>query len=197
MWDWLSHPLVVLTVGAALTGLLIPQLTQRWQDQRKALEIKAELIERVSRAVAEIFTAAQLASVGAASQTQDDFDDAYKAWIREKVILTSLLRGYFGDDRIDRAWSGCRGCAGAYYVQIGIRRDSPEETSRARTRYLRTVAAGLALDPPQDLSEDAFLVEDVPDSGTAQIEDVLHLRTEVWRRLDVTVAAIRGGRIRF
>lgn len=197
MAQFLSHPLVVLAVGAVLTGLLIPHFTQRWQDRRKALEIKADLIERVSCAVAEMFTATQFASVGALSQSQEKFDDAYRSWSQERVALTSLIRAYFNNDHLDRAWLRCRSNTTAYYVQASIQRHDPEETARARSFYLRTVAAGLASDPPEDLSEEAFSSSEILSSGRVEIEDVSRLRTQVWRNLDITVAAIRTGRIRF
>ena len=197
MEDFLGHPLVVLAIGAVLTGLLIPQFTQRWQDQRKALEIKADLIERVSCGVAEIFTATQLASVGAASQPQDKFDEAYRSWAQERVVLTSLIRAYFSSDHLDRAWLRCRASTTAYYVQSGIQRDDPDQSARARSSYLRIVGAGLESDPPEDFSEEAFSRIESPNPGRVEIEDVFRLRAEVWRSLDITVAAIRRGRIRF
>lgn len=197
MENLLRHPLVVLAIGAVLTGLIIPHLTQRWQDRRKALEIKADLIERVSCAVAELFTATQFAAVGAASQSQEKFDDVYRSWSQERAILTSLIRAYFSDDRLDQAWMRCRAYTTAYYFQGGLQRDDPDQTARGRSLYLRIVAAGLDSDPPEDLTEDAFSRVGIQKPGPVEIEDVLRLRAEVWRNLDVTVAAIRGGQIRF
>lgn len=187
----LGHPLVVLLIGALLTGLLIPRLTQRWQDQRKALETKADLIERVSRAVAEIFVATQFAHVGATTQSQERFDDAYRAWQQEKVVLTSLLRAYFRSEELDQRWLRCRAVATAYYVQIGIA--DPDR----RAGYLRTVSAGLVAQPSRDLSE--WVDPGTPDlevAVEADLTDVMQLRNEVWRYLDLTVAALRDSPIR-
>lgn len=101
----LGHPLFLLVTGALLSGWLGPRLTQRWQDQRKALEIKADLVERVAQSVTEMFTAVQLVQVGAGSFSQNDFDAAYQKWQNEKAVLTSLLRAYFrgfrGRTRVD------------------------------------------------------------------------------------------------
>ena len=54
----LGQPMLLLIVGAAVSGWLIPEVTRRWQDQRKAaeiksdlVEIKSDLVERVTRAV--------------------------------------------------------------------------------------------------------------------------------------------------
>jgi len=199
MGDVLSHPLALLVVGAVLSGLLVPQLTQRWQDQRKALEIKAELVERVSRAVSDIFTATQFAQVGAKSQSQADFDAVYRTWQRDKAILTALLGAHFRNTRVDDSWRRVRALASAYYAQSGIldRQGHPDQARRRE--YLRSVAAGLALSPPQDWSEE---VRPIESDSIPQGEDVLDLtdpftlRTEVRRHLDTAVAVIVDARLR-
>src|SRR3712207_436081 len=115
-----GHPLTLLVLGAVLSGLLLPYVARGWQDQRKALEIKAALVERLTRAVVELATAAQFVLVGAASQSQEDFDKAYRTWQLEKSVLTSLLGAYFRDPVVAAAWTRCRALATAYYVQSGI-----------------------------------------------------------------------------
>lgn len=197
MEELLSHPLVVLAAGAVLTGLLIPLITRRWQDQRKALEIKTDLIERVSCAVSDIFTATQFASVGAASQSQEKFDEAYRTWCQQRVVLTSLIRAYFDSEDLHRAWLRCRACTTAYYVQSGIQLEDEEATTRARFFYLRTVAAGLRSDPPQDRSEETSLASQKLRASPAEIDEISRLRSETWSSLDITVAAIRQSTIRF
>jgi len=195
----LGHPLVLLVVGAVLSGLLVPQLTQRWQDQRKALEIKAELVERVTRAVSDIFTATQFAQVGATSQSQADLDAAYRAWQRDKAVLTSLLGAYFRNPSVDDAWRRVRALATAYYVQIGVRDGQGHPDEARRREYLRVVATGLALSPPQDWSEEGRPMGSESISTRAvvlDLADALALRTEVHRQLDAAVAVIVDARLR-
>jgi hypothetical protein len=190
MGEALGHPLVLLVIGALLSGLLVPRLTQRWQDQRKALEIRAELVERVTRVVSDIFTATQFAQVGATSQTQADFDAAYRNWQRDKAVLTALLGAYFRDSGVDDAWRRVRTLATAYYVQIGIHDDE------RRRAYLQTVAAGLAQAPPQDWSEEVRSPSPESEPGGADLRDPRVLRTEVRRHLDATLALIVAARLR-
>ncbi|MCA1703082.1 MAG: hypothetical protein LC808_07355 [Actinobacteria bacterium] len=47
MRDVLESPLLLLVLGAVVTGWLLPRIAQDWQDKRKGLEIKADLVERV------------------------------------------------------------------------------------------------------------------------------------------------------
>lgn len=188
--DVLRHPLTVLFIGALVTGLLVPRITRQWQDQRKALELKAELVERLTLAVTAIFTAVQFVQVGAQSQTMEQFDQAYRSWQQEKAILTSLLKAYFRNDAIDAQWRKCRALATAYYVQSGI-----ADAERRKT-YLETVAAGLAASPePRDLSEEVRDERAVQMSAGGQstelpLTDVAALRDRIRNELDATVQLV-------
>src|SRR5688572_15919458 len=42
------YPLILLLVGAGVTSLLIPWFTNRWQDRRKQLEIKVDLVSKIT-----------------------------------------------------------------------------------------------------------------------------------------------------
>jgi hypothetical protein len=184
----IGHPLTLLVVGAALTGLLLPWVTRTWQDQRKALEIKAALVERVSSAVQGIATAVQFALVGAASQTQEQFDAAYRAWQLEKSVLTALLGAYFRDPAVPSAWTRCRALATAYYVQAGI---GPEPR---RVQYLGSVAAGLTQQPPEDVSDGTSDARTDEARGQA-LADPRTLRAELDRALAACVSAIVDTRL--
>jgi len=59
MTSVLAHPLIVLLVGAALTGILVPAFTRRWQNRQKELEIKAALVSDLSEAIMSIVMAVQ------------------------------------------------------------------------------------------------------------------------------------------
>lgn len=184
----LGHPLTLLLLGAALSGLLVPWVARGWQDQRKALEVRAALAERLTRAVVEIATAVQFVLVGAASQSQQDLDHAYRTWQLEKSVLTSLLGAYFRDGAVTAAWTRCRALATAYYVQAGI------PAGPRREQYLGAVAAGLSRVPPSDLSDDPG--DAVTDSAHgAVLADPRVLRAELDRALTQCVAAVLDARI--
>ncbi len=184
----LEHPLTLLLLGAALSGLLVPWVARGWQDQRKAFEVKAALAERLTRAVVEIATAVQFVLVRAASQSQEDFDQAYRTWQVEKSMLTSLLGAYFRDGAVTAAWTSCRALATAYYVQAGI------PPGPGREQYLGAVAAGLSQVPPSDVSDGQGDV--VTDRARGHIlADPRVLRAELDRALTQCVSAVLDARI--
>ena len=65
MVELLKHPLIVLLVGALISGLLIPAFTRRWQNYQKALEIKTQLVSDLSKSIMGIVMATQFAHIGA------------------------------------------------------------------------------------------------------------------------------------
>jgi len=52
----LSHPLLLLIIGAVISSILIPQLTNKWQVNEKELDIKFELSEQIRNFVANFTT---------------------------------------------------------------------------------------------------------------------------------------------
>ena len=44
---WLSHPLLLIAVGAIVSSILIPELTSSWQINEKELELKLELADKM------------------------------------------------------------------------------------------------------------------------------------------------------
>jgi hypothetical protein len=49
--QFLSHPLVLLLIGAAISGVLIPYFTNRAANYQKGLEIKTDLVRRINESV--------------------------------------------------------------------------------------------------------------------------------------------------
>ncbi len=43
---FLTHPLVLIAVGAAVPGLLIPRFTRQWQNHEQELKLKTDLVDR-------------------------------------------------------------------------------------------------------------------------------------------------------
>ena len=162
----LGHPLVLLLVTAAISGLLVPRLTQEWQEQQQEVTVRRDFAARVSRTVGEVFIATQLAQVGAGSQTQDELDAAYVQWEVESSVLGAELRAYYPGESLHSAWHGCAELATAYYTQLGIADDA------GRRRNLDEVHR--ALDLPADV--------DLTHVGTLRAE-VLGARDEVIRRV--------------
>lgn len=120
MVELLKHPLTVLLVGALISGLLIPAFTQRWQNHRKALEIKTELVSDLSKSIMGIVMATQFAHVGAKSQEQADFDQAYRDWEIESAVIGTKLQAYFPNTTIPTQWKAFSALVTDFYALEGI-----------------------------------------------------------------------------
>lgn len=184
------HPLFLLLTGALISGLVVPRLAQRWQDHRKALEIKAALVERLAGSVVALLTAVQFVEVGAQSQSQKDLDDAYRTWQKDKTVLTALLAAYFASGPVAESWTRCRAITTAYYTQVGIA--DPDR----RAGYLRTVGAGVVLHPAEDRSEEATTTW-ASDSDVEDLSDTRRIRDRLRRHLDETIRLVNAERIDF
>jgi hypothetical protein len=57
--DILSHRLSLLLIGALLTGLFFPYFAKRGQNHQKELEIKIDLVGRISESVMSVITATE------------------------------------------------------------------------------------------------------------------------------------------
>lgn len=127
MVELLKHPLTVLLVGALVSGLLIPALTRRRQSHQKALEIKTELVSDLSKSILGMVMATQFAHLGAKSQTQADFDQAYRDWEIESAVIGTKLQAYFPDTTIPTEWTEFSALVTAFYALEGM-----GETDRSR-----------------------------------------------------------------
>jgi hypothetical protein len=116
----LVFPLVVLLAGAAVSGLLIPAIARRREDHRKALEIKTELVGGISEVVTKFMMAIQFATLRAVSQEQEDYDEAYKAWMIDSTVIGTKLNVYFPDDPIGSRWFAFTERVESFYALTGV-----------------------------------------------------------------------------
>ena len=98
------QPFLLLIATALISNYLIPKITRRWQDHQKELELKTGFVSEISEIVVGIIMAVQFAEVGAASQTQEQFDQAYRTWEVKKAIIGSKIRGYFPNTTLGKDW---------------------------------------------------------------------------------------------
>jgi hypothetical protein len=132
---YLVFPVVVLLAGAVVTGLLIPELTRRRDNQRKALEIKTELVGDISEAVMRFMVTIQFAVLGAVSQTQKEYDDAYKAWETKRAVLGTMLEAYFPKTGIADEWDNFEDNVSRFYALSGV--SEVGEQRRLATEFLK------------------------------------------------------------
>ncbi len=98
------QPFLLLIATALISHYLIPKITRRWQDHQKELELKTGFVSEISESVLGIVMAVQFAEVGAASQTQEQYDTAYRNWEVNKAIIGSKIRGYFPHTTLGTDW---------------------------------------------------------------------------------------------
>jgi hypothetical protein len=118
--DWLAHPLVLLVAGAVISSVVVPRLTSRWQNHQKALELKTDLVSEIAKAVTSLVIAVQAAEVGSKSQSQEEFDKAYRAWETDWAVIASKLRAYFPKADLVRQWNDVARLTSTFYMLTGM-----------------------------------------------------------------------------
>ena len=95
LYEWLAHPLLLLIIGALISALLVPWLTQRWQNHQKKLELKSDLVSQISESVVNIVMAVLYAVLGTKSLTPEKYDEAFRDWQIRQAVIGSQIRAYF------------------------------------------------------------------------------------------------------
>jgi hypothetical protein len=88
-----------LIATALISNFLVPAITRRWQDHQKELELKTGFVSEISESVLDILLAIQFAEVAAGSQTQEQYNEAYRNWEKRKAVIGAKLRAYFPKNR--------------------------------------------------------------------------------------------------
>lgn len=137
IYQILKHPVFLLFMTALVSSYLIPKITKRWQDHQKELELKTNFVSEISESVASIVTAVQFAELGAVSQTQSNYDEAYRSWEIKRAVIGSKIRGYFPNTRIGSDWDTFSEIVTEVYSLSGTTNDSyrKERTERIRDYF--------------------------------------------------------------
>lgn len=98
----LSNPLLLLIVGAVISGLLVPYITNQWQNHEKELELKTSLVARISEAVSRALTAAQFTNARLPEVV--DYYQAYHDWETTHSAIGSYIRAYFPNTYLGEEW---------------------------------------------------------------------------------------------
>jgi len=135
----LYYPLIVLGVGSFLSYILIPRFTNHYQEKRrsleieretrhKELEIKSDIISKIS----EITARASVYSRNLSKGTSEITVEQYAEWSTKHLIVTSLIDAYFHDQPIFNHWENFRiGLSSFLYVfySLGQEKELPETES--------------------------------------------------------------------
>lgn len=92
----LSHPFVLLVIGAAITSYVIPLLTRRWQDHQKELELKVDLVSQISESVHRIIMAIEPLEFGSSyKEVLSNYSKAYLEWQLKIAVIKAQIKLYF------------------------------------------------------------------------------------------------------
>ena len=102
-----SNPLLLLVVGAAITSYIIPKITNRWQEQRKEIEVKIELTTKMSTLIGDLFGNAAKAWSSESGLTQDQIKEALsfiEKWTRKTYATRHQLQAYTRSSKLSKQW---------------------------------------------------------------------------------------------
>jgi hypothetical protein len=100
---FLKHPLVIAVLVGAFSALLIPQITQQWQDRQKEQELKQSLLEEISTssttAVRQGVSLAMAQTRAAGGEHGETAGEVYAAlrnsWLIRRAAARSRVIVYF------------------------------------------------------------------------------------------------------
>jgi hypothetical protein len=120
---WLSHPLLLLCIGAIVTGILVPSFTQRWQRNQTAQAMKTEVIGTVTSAVSVPMTQLSVTQnpVFASSPNGDTTSSAtvkstYASFLSLSDSVDSSIKAYFPENNIPTHWEDLSGLLQNFYL---------------------------------------------------------------------------------
>lgn len=144
--EFVSNPMLILIVGALVTGLLVPYITNQWQNHQKELELKTDLVAEISDVVTRMILAIQFAEVGATSFTQEDYDKSYSNFLVSSAIIGSKIRSYFPDTQLGKEWDTNSKIIEDLYALSGITNETRRlELLQKINTYLSTDSAPIEL----------------------------------------------------
>jgi hypothetical protein len=88
-----TNPLVLLFVGAGISGILVPYFTRRWVDRQEELKLKRELISDLSNAVTKMLRAVE--STEDKSKKLEKFKESREEWFLKIPDIGSQIHTYF------------------------------------------------------------------------------------------------------
>lgn len=185
--QWLANPLVVTVVAALLGGWLIPQITRKWQDHERALEIRSNLVTEMSESVSSTVVTGRFVAAGLFTNASDDpyadqkaFNDAYRTWSTDSASIGAKLEAYFAGSDLGAEWRSFADVV-TDFVQLST---SVDETREAR---VRRIFAYKQLPRDADLDGKARRVLATSSSSPAFHDAYLELGSVILQRRDELV----------
>lgn len=129
--EWLGHPLLLLLIGAVVTGLLVPAITHRWQTQQMGQDLKTKVIGEITDASSATMSQLELSVLPEfGSSTSSAASSAqYQAWMQKGSAINSEIHAYFPDHSLPSHWGNFYGLMRNFYL-FTYAQDSTTRASR-------------------------------------------------------------------
>ena len=200
----LAHPLVVLFVGALITGLLIPWLTRQWQDRQKELEVKTKLVSDMSDSSLRLIQRVVAVRIlrtwlppqksGHDEEAQDhriqeQYREAFDAMNREahefivkSAVIGTNLQAYLPQSEIPRKWSEFSDIVSRFYAMEGIHGEEKRKRYEDELRQKLSILSNSEIVAGEDWEK---IRERLLEENTKLIQNVLKSRLSVFDRPSV------------
>jgi hypothetical protein len=113
----LSHPLILILIGGVISALIVPMITQRWQNHQRELDVQAELVSDMTRRSSEFVSAVILADRDAPKYRHSRLEQARRRWIIDSAVIRAKLRAYYPGDELVAKW---KRFGDAMFIFIGL-----------------------------------------------------------------------------
>jgi hypothetical protein len=126
--DFLSSQLGLLILGAIISSLIVPWFFQVWQDYQKELEIKTDLVGKISEDVTRIIMSTQfvllmnnlqhIQTVEQHKEVLDELNEEYKQWEINSAVIGSQLQAYFPHTDLANEWGSLKVGSGSFSENV-------------------------------------------------------------------------------
>lgn len=126
------NPLVAVIVGAIFSGILIPLFMRRWQNYQAQLELKRDLVEKISNAVTMLVT--KLEFIERTKEKLDvdkrkELEQAELEWHEKCSSVGSHIQAYFQKPKVKITchWDHYADLINSFYLLTGSSEDERGE----------------------------------------------------------------------
>jgi hypothetical protein len=132
-----AHPVILLIIGALLSGLLFPIFTNRWQIHQKGIEIRVNLIGRMSQTIMGMVTMIDTIINKKPSEewNKEELTKEYRKLRVDGAAIWAELESYFPNQEIGMKWSNLLEEIESFYrqaLEISEAAKSAADTGKAK-----------------------------------------------------------------
>ena len=107
----LKHPLVLIVAQWNISSVIIPRITNTWQNHKKELELKIDLIKQMGS-----ISASAMANASLLCDTEKETRKIYGEWFRDMNTLRSVIYAYFPNSKVAYDWHTYVSMLSNYYT---------------------------------------------------------------------------------